>query len=278
MSNNEISAFDMAAAFHGRCREIESFIDKSVRPIVERSEAAADSKKHEYVAYSAALMCSIGWLRSFAKLDEPGDFQAVVSGTRALFEIAVDLTLISSDDDHYTQKKLSAWEVSAKYLAAGNALSFYDTREKDPPDAIHAWRAFVANNESKVVADRAAYWGGKHRSRWTGSSLKNDAARADETDQQGFLEWYRVRYPSICWNTHGSGAAGIAGIPVHAFPGLAGLAFHDAFHFSLVIARKCLELVEAYDDISKERFDRFERDSKVAAGLRLLNLPGELFV
>jgi len=43
-----------------------------------------------------------------------------------------------------------------------------------------------------------------------------------------------MRYQQACWNAHGSGLAGVRGVPEAHFPGLSPLAFRDCAKFALI--------------------------------------------
>ena len=79
-------AFALADALHADCKAVSEFLDASVRPIADRrAEGTA-----EHMSYLGALLRVTAWLRSFAKLNHPGDYQALSAGCRALFEIAIE--------------------------------------------------------------------------------------------------------------------------------------------------------------------------------------------
>src|SRR5580692_8489571 len=120
------TAFSVASATFNECEEVRTFIDASVRPIVDRELAAMTSVERETNA--AALLRVISWLRSLSKLQHPADFQAVVTCARSMFEIVVDLTLLALDAPNNPHEKLLAWEESSKVQAAQRIQSFFAGR------------------------------------------------------------------------------------------------------------------------------------------------------
>jgi hypothetical protein len=116
-----ISPLELASTWFRACEETSAFIDRSVRPVVER---AADRRNPVDATYLGYLLRVTGWLRSLGKLNEPGDLQGASAGARALFEIAIDLTLLRHDSDSPIQK-LVDWEESAKLKYARDRLSIH---------------------------------------------------------------------------------------------------------------------------------------------------------
>jgi hypothetical protein len=75
----------VARALYAEAQAVALFIDEKVRAQVDASVSAVPHG----VVFQGQLLRAIAWLRSLAKLDHPGDFQAVTAGTRAVFEGAV---------------------------------------------------------------------------------------------------------------------------------------------------------------------------------------------
>ncbi len=136
--------------------DLEAFFSETLRPIASRRV----SEDRTLVTYEGALVRVHAWLRSLRKLDHPEDFQPILAGTRALFEIAVDLTLLIHDPAA-TQGRLFAWEQSAKLKAAEATLRYYADRDEAIPSELDGQARFVRDcgrrdrSCARAVATRA---------------------------------------------------------------------------------------------------------------------------
>jgi hypothetical protein len=228
-------AFALAHALYVECQVVARFIEDKVRAGVDqRVRTVAHG-----VAFQAQLLRGIAWLRSLDKLNHPGDFQAVTAGARALFEGAVDVTLMHFDPSNYSPEKMDAWEDSAKLKHAETVTSYLAGVGREPADHEQLILAYATREKARIDKLRRQWWpnlNGKHPLRWTGRDLGADAKTADELQAEGFQEFYRLRYPQICWTVHGSGLAGIANISPRDFPFIGGRAYREAARFARVIA------------------------------------------
>src|SRR5437588_11927666 len=92
--------------------------------------------------------------------------------------------------------------------------------------------------------------------RWTGRHLGVDAREATRLLPKGeFDEWYAMRYQQACWNAHGSGLAGVRGIPEAHFAGLSALGFRDRAQFALIGAEMVLREVGLWNAEVQQEFD-----------------------
>ena len=249
-------AFALGDAQFAACQRVESFLGTSVRPILER--AGPPGPEHD--TYNGAIIRVHAWLRSLAKLNHPGDFQPVLAACRAIFEVAVDLTLLNREPT-LTCARLLAWEDSAKLHSAQRLKRFLDSQSKVTPAAGAQSIIAYLQQQPRVLSLRSQHWGhDKHPPRWTGRDLGHDADHADRLKFSGFAEYYNAHYPKICWNVHGSGLAGVRGISEANFPGLTMFGFAASATFALIAAREALALVGRWDSVSEVRFEHLEKE------------------
>lgn len=169
-----------------------------------------------------------GWLRTLSKCDSPGDFQAVISATRAILEATIDVVLITSSPAD--AQRLLDWEESAKLKHAILVVEYYTRQKVAIPSEQQYLVDFATNERVRIEALRRSNgWAdGKHRDRWTSNNLGIDAREADHRKPTMHLErFYETRFRELCWSTHGSGLAGARNIPPDLFPGLSAIALHD---------------------------------------------------
>jgi hypothetical protein len=253
---------------------VADFIDREIR---HRVEAGAASSPPTAVAVGL-LLRAIGWLRTAAKLNEPGDFQAVAAGARAMFETALDLALLHFDKQRYPVEKMIAWQQSAK-LHDALAVARYVANRPAAQKGTEVIVDFAQRNGAAIEVERAKHWPPKpgkkthHPQRWTGRNLDQDALEADKLADRGFTDFYEHRYRRICWNVHGSGLAGVAGLDKDTFPALTVFAFDSIGHFALVTAEMALRLVGGWDAEAEIAFGECSKARRIAIALHFHNHP-----
>ena len=251
---NDVSAFPMAEATFKACQLAHQFINARVRPRAVQALEAAPSDANTFYG---ALLRVVAWTHTLSKLNEPIDFQAGIVASRTLFEIALDVTLMHFDPTTYPPAKLLAWEDSSKLKAAEKIRDYFHRHGEQPTIEFEPHVRYIATNTARIGTLRAAYWNGKHPgNRWTGRNLRDDARAATQLFSGGkFEQFYDTRYPQICWNTHGSGIAGIRNVRQEHFPGLSAFAFQACIEFALVAAEIVLRQFGLWDAATAGEFD-----------------------
>lgn len=240
-------AFALAHAAYAECQVVALFIDEKVRRPVDARTASVTHG----IVFQGQLLRAIAWLRSIGKLNHPGDFQAVTAAARALFEGAVDVTLMHFDPKTFAPAKMDAWEDSAKLKHAQTMAAYLADLGRMPTTEELPILDFLANERTRIDGARKRFWPslkGKHPPRWTGQDLAADAKAADKLHDDGFEAFYRLRYPQLCWNVHGSGLAGVANIRAEAFPYIGGRAYRESAKFAVVIAEVVARHMDCLDE------------------------------
>lgn len=246
-----LSAHELASVEHQACRLVRDFISGSVLPVLARNVNPLSWTRycHGLVVRADA---SLG---SLLKLNDNGDFQAIVGCTRNLFENAIDLLLIAHQENG-SFARMIAWEQSAKFKLAASRTAV--------PEA----RVFLEVNEIEVKEARQKYWNGSHPARWTGRHLGQDATKADEQsasegrllEGRTFSEYYRERYSMNCWYIHGSGLIGLYGPVGGHLSRVIAFARRDARAFALVSAMTSMALLKCRDDITMASVEALRHD------------------
>lgn len=175
---------------YAEAQVVARFIDEKLRAAVdERAPKVLNG-----IAFQGQLLRTIAWLRSLAKLDDPGnDFQAITSAARSVFESAVDVTLMHFDGSANGPEKMDAWENSAKLKHTQNATEYLAASGRPPTDAERTMMAYATREKDSVEKLRLRWWpneNGRHpRNRWTGRDLGTDAREADKLLPEGFEEF-----------------------------------------------------------------------------------------
>jgi hypothetical protein len=260
-------AFALADAFYAECQVVARFIDEKVRVPVDQHVATSPHG----VVFQVQMLRAIAWLRSLAKLNDPGDFQAVTAAARALFEGAVDVTLMHFDPGSHSPEKMDAWEDSAKLKHAQTMARHLGEVGRAPTTEEQTILAYAKREAARIDKLRTRWWpnhSGRHPPRWTGRDLAPDSKDADKAAdghlKADFEEFYRLRYPQICWNVHGSGAAGIANIAPEVFPFVGGRAYREAAKFASVSAEVVARELKCFNEAD---FTELREQTTLASGL-----------
>jgi hypothetical protein len=226
---------------------VEALLQKRVLPRLERHPIKTPGERLFYELLARVQT----WMTTLGRLANVSDFQAVIACDRALFEITVDLTLMRFGSTAYPPEKMLAWDESAKLKACQTIEDHFAKRGIPVPAQFQPEMQFLQKNAGPITALRAKYFlnaKGKpvHPPRWTGRRLGNDAEAAQALATPKELEWpwdletfYATRYPAICWNVHGSGAAGIRFVQEENLPMLGTRAMLECMNFAV----RCAQLV-----------------------------------
>jgi hypothetical protein len=240
------------------CIAVRDFIENKVYPILNRDEnVVLPARLLNRAMVGRALL----WMRSLTKLNQASDSQAILAGSRALFELAVDYTLLK----HETKgdfSKLLAWQESEKLEWAEHV--------KD--HAVFGPRVaeFLASNTARIGGLRSQHWKGNHPMRWTGRKLRRDAEIADGFQPTRFVEYRTINYRWACWQIHGSGAIGLAETTRDFFPYFSAQGYADCARFAIATSGYALDLVGKYDPIVDLRFG--ELNTQIA-GIQFNAMP-----
>ena len=196
----------------------------------------------EDVILKGGFLRTLALLRSLYKMNEPADFQSVCAISRSLFEMTVDLVLITRNSKDFPIKQLVSWEDSAKLKHAETMKSYYDDNPskkndkhwKEYPKSSKESCDFITNKSAQINANQRIR--GHYDKRWNGADLRQAAAAADKAYDYGLEQYYILRHMPLCWNIHGSGLVGVKNISEENFPGISALAFNDCAHFTMIIA------------------------------------------
>ncbi len=195
---------------------------------------------------SGLFQRATAWGHSLSRLATVADFQAHAAGSRALFETALDLELLTQK--HLPVEQMLAWERSARFQNAERAIKSARRRNVADGPIERAAKDFIANNQKIVSEDRARFWRKNHKQRWTGNTLFDDG---ETTAARGAFQpavVMRDHYERLCWSTHGSGLVIERALPADRYPGLVLLAAHLSGSMITHSARCCLEHFGKWSD------------------------------
>ncbi len=254
MKTPDEAALD-AAKWFAQLEPIAVFLDRHVKPkIVE--------PRQDTIA--GLFIRATQLLATLRKLDAATDFQTTMSITRALLEIAIDVTTILGDPA--AAQRVIDWEDSARLAYAQRAVR---AGPVFPGGAATSgvMQAYVDANAARVEKFRRANgWTKKekgsralprpyHPPRWTKNELGKDAEEAERrvpTDLRAYRKMpftgcYERIYPFLCWATHGSSLALIRHTRVEMVHMFATLSYAICQEYGLYIGLVLLKHVDAFD-------------------------------
>jgi hypothetical protein len=175
------------------------------------------------------------------------DFQVVAMIARSLFEIAVEMWMITKDKD--AAEKITAFTEHEKLRSARKIVRF---GVNDPNKAflISVYIQYIAQNEARIDADRVRIWNKDKIGHWT---LKDLSARCSFLGSE-FDELYSVYYAQLSWYIH-SGVVGVANVDVDTLSHLSGIAFQIVVKcYSLILEAiiNCFQMYHADDKLKKK--------------------------
>ncbi len=161
-------AFAIFTAVRADMSVVENFLRTVARPMID----GASNATTEWAVLQGQFLRLLAWCRTLAKLDEPADFQAVVSGCRALFEVAVDIALLCGDA--YPAQQMVDWEEASKLKQARALCSYFDRTGGDVLAEHPGPAAYLRDQAGRIEAScqRNGWMDGARLrvpGRWTGN-------------------------------------------------------------------------------------------------------------
>lgn len=210
-----------ANAFYQGTRVYSMFINKSILPILNAQLKLNDREKILRGLFIRVVLK----LEALMTLQSPKYFEAVASTLRTIFEIMVDVILISDNtipngvEKYYKFVDAQKYEYARKYIdncdySKMNEMEkgFYDSSKKH-----------VSDMDAKInfPVFYQTHWGQDEKPpTWTGKDIFKNAEDA------GCSILYRYIYARICWDTH-SGITNILGLEKDYFP--SAFALHHGY-------------------------------------------------
>ncbi|HXK19581.1 MAG TPA: hypothetical protein VNG33_17345 [Polyangiaceae bacterium] len=193
---------------HAFCVALAEGIPSMLHRIPSR-EALSEAQKTVHLLCERAAV----WMRSLTSLTRYTDYQAHSAACRALFELAVDVTLIVSEPA--LVERMWAWEESAKLKSCNRYVAYVRRTNLANPNSTKM--GFPQRNEAVVKELRRQHWGhDRHPPTWFGVPFEQVVAEADRRARSStstseawssYEETYAKNYDELCWGTHGSSLA-----------------------------------------------------------------------
>jgi hypothetical protein len=241
-----------------------------VRNIVNHGLVGAPTNRENYflLNYNRAVL-SVELLLTLTHFK---DFQAVAMIGRSLFEIAVEMWMMTKDKD--AADKVTAFTEYEKLRSARKIVKF---GVNDPARAflLSVYIQYIAENQVRIEADQARLWPNKQKiTHW---SLKDLAGRCQFLGGE-FDELYSFHYAEFSWYIH-SGVIGVANVDQDTLAHLCGIAFQivvKCYGLILEAIINCFQMYNSDDSLKKKivlaRMLPFTESERERAALRRVSL------
>jgi len=204
------------ATFEG-VKALRVFSEIHLRSVLQALLAPTDRERAVLRLYYRVA----AYLASAHRLDSPIHFQSIASAARSVFELALDLALLSSDTTADSIERLAAFTRVERYRVAKRLVDFYANRPIPPDFNITQQRRVCADAaEAAAVEELIVRFWGRDRygdlnwpAHW--SRFRDTRGRARHVADR-WEERYVRYYYVLSWHVH-SGAVGVAGLAQDVF-------------------------------------------------------------
>jgi hypothetical protein len=199
--------------FYGVLRNLNELEQREIRKIVMAVLNPSLRERYLTLNYHRAAIN----VELLLTLRDTKQFQAIALLARSVFELAVEVKLISQNSD--AGEKIDALTRIEKLKYSKRIVVF----KKSHPDAMVATKsheAFIAANERPIMAEQAAIWPGvKNVTHWMNRKLP----RRVELLGDPFHKMYEIHYAPLSWYSH-AGVVGVNDPSTDLFAFFAGIA------------------------------------------------------
>jgi hypothetical protein len=240
----------MVERFFTMVKSLENFDKLEVRPVI--NTLLTPSRREQ--CFIGIYRRSLANIATLQELKSPKHFQAILMLARSVFELAVDIKLMSIVAD--SALKMIEFVDVEKLRTARKVLRFKADHPGSQLD-VSTYDSFIAANASRIDAARRTLWPKPETmSHWSGMKMPGRAKLLGDP----FEEIYEVHYPQLSWQVH-SGLTGIVNLKAETFTMMCGQAFKIA--------------ADSYEEILTamiEGFDLEKGNEKIKGKLRAAKL------
>lgn len=253
----DFSQRDLINAYFDGMKEAVDFVQTQVMPIL-KGQINLNDRETAIVGIFYRIH-ALG--SSLTRLNKFLDFNTVAISCRTIYELLLDLKLLSADDSTAEDvKRFHAFPRVNRFCAAQRISEF---QTKNPGVEAHAFfdtqirQNFLTTlrKHSMIESQVCSLWGttkkGKPRwpDHWSGLSIRKRAEKFGEIYEQEYLEIYGM----LSWYTH-AGSTSYAGFPKDTLEGIYGFSQNISrkmYIESLIIEAKTFSLFEAIEKFSQ---------------------------
>lgn len=230
---SELPTTIRAEAFYKGTFEIEKFISSTALKVF--SNLISPSKKENAVIASYfSLYC---WLDSVVAMNKPKHFQSVMSASRSMFELLLDINLLVYDALDNGIEKFYVFNQIERFRVAGKIVKYKELNHNTNL-SVARQKALVSTPEKcKEIDDLREKYYGRNKNdvllwpkHWTGLDVRARAQRVDSINTShckpiNYEEMYCECYPMQSWYIH-SGSVGYEGLSADQIEEVLGYSHH----------------------------------------------------
>lgn len=217
---------------------IASFAKSVMIPILRGQLNLNDKEK----AITGTYFRMYAWIVSMVAMNSRIHFQGAAAAARALFELLLDMQMLSSDKTGSLVQKFTAFPAIETYFAAEKLVSFCDEHINLCKIDCTQQRTFITQpmKQSEINALIIKHWGKTKKGfpnrpeHWSGKHVRERARDLGLSYEELYVEEYQL----LSWYIH-SGAAGHVNVPEKLFEIRFGLAHSLAQKIFLEATTTC---------------------------------------
>jgi hypothetical protein len=220
---------------------IRHFIVKVVEPLL-MGQLELDDRQTAIVGTFYRI---VAWLKALGELNCLAHYQAVASGSRALFELLLDIKLIQSDATGKLVKMFHAFPQVEKFRSASKLVSYCDRSNNTRIDCTNQREFIELENNMTIDSLVVECWGTNNKGKpkwpthWSGQTVAERAERLGPYYEEFYIEFYSF----LSWHIH-SGSTGYAGQSRETMESAFGLIHHTIQKVVLDATEICAEEME----------------------------------
>jgi Family of unknown function (DUF5677) len=243
-------------AFYKGTDAIKQFAEKCMIPVLQ---GQLNLDEHERAVTGTYYRMYLSIL-SLVALNRPCYFQTAASESRRLFELLLDLKLLSGDLDGKLTTKFHAFIEVDRFRVAKQVVEYNDLHEKSKIDDTHHRSLFNAEGKKESINQLIVHnWGttkaGKPNKpeHWSGLKVKERAKQLGSVYEELYIE----SYPLMSWSVH-AGSGNYAGLDKDSLESMLGLSHRisqNCFLEATILAAKVMKIeqvVEGFKDILED--------------------------
>jgi Family of unknown function (DUF5677) len=205
-----LSVSQTVEAFYKGTDAIKQFAEECMIPLLQRQLNLNDHERAVTGTYYRMYLSIL----SLVALNRPLYFQTAASESRRLFELLLDLKLLSDDLDGRLTAKFHAFTEVDRFWVAKRVVEYNDLHNKSSIDDTHHRNLLKTQGKEELINQLIIHnWGttraGKPKKpeHWSGLKVKERAIKLGCVYEELYIE----SYPLMSWSVH-AGSGNYAGL------------------------------------------------------------------
>jgi len=198
-------------AFYKGTDAVSKFAESMMIPVLNGQIILSDKEKAVVGTYYRMY----GWVRSMVAMNHRIHFHGAAAAARSLFELLLDIKILTTDKDGCLVDKFHAFPGIEKYRVAQKLVSFCMNHANSTTLDCSYQQDFISSpgKEQTINETVVKFWGKTSKGKpnrpkhWTGKDIQK---RAQDLGPE-YEELYIETFPLFSWYIH-SGSTGYAGL------------------------------------------------------------------